>query len=192
MTAAKWWGAIAAALVLVFALPARSAPRQNFVIYTGAATDTTAAGMADSTLTPMFTAPYQRMLLELKPSRPCRVAIQIRDHGDSLSPTGAISLNDTTKTYVWPWKSFSIAAADSNSLNPDLVLPTSVVPSSNELVVTFAADGTQKWGSGRGRIIPLRGTDGQWYTGENTTIRLRVLSSSGVVTWKATLKCFGY
>ena len=184
--------AVAFLLGFVFIAVAHATDRQTFIIFSGAATDTTGIGMADSSSI-FFTRNFQRLYLYLKPSRPCRVAIQVREHGDTLGSSGAVANTDTSKTAVWGWRNF-ISASTTDSLQFKFpTLPASDAAGSNELIVSFPADGASKWGSSRAVWIPLRGLDGEWYWGENTSIRLRVLgASSGVVTWKAYLKGVGW
>lgn len=195
MTAAKRWAALAAVAMLLCAVSVHAQMRrQNFIITTGAATDTTAVGMADSSDI-LFTGPYERLYLDIKANRPCRIALAVYQMGDTLSPSGAVSNADTTKANVWPWfgdheLTQGAGVALDSLIYREVALPTSVAFASYEYVLVFTADGTAKWGSPRGRTIPLfRHRDGTWYWGEYTRIRWRVLGgAAGVVTVKATLK----
>ena len=186
-------GYIAFSLVTV----SRAETRGSFVIWTGAATDTSALYMADSSAT-FFTAPYQRLQLFLKPNKPCRVAIQVRSHGDSLSGSGVPALTDTSKTYAWSWRSLTnAAAADSavwiETLGAPAVPRSSSQQGQDEYVVDFREDAVatanKKWGGPRGKTIDLVKIDsGIPYWGPHTSIRVRVLGGSGVVTWTGSLQ----
>lgn len=165
--------------------------RRTFILATGVATDTTAVGMADSSVW-VPTAEYQRMFLEIKPNRPCRIAVAIYSSGDSLAPSSlsALTLSDTTKAFVWPWRNASATTADTLEYE-ETIAPTSVVPASYELPITFAALAAGKWGSPRGRRYAVRSPHtGEWYSGNFTRVRWRVLSAGGAVTF--TVKLHGY
>jgi hypothetical protein len=181
------------ALLALIATGASAVQRRSFVLFTGAATDTTATFCADS-VGPYYTGDCERLYLYLKPSRPCRVAIQVRSHGDSLSGSGTPALTDTSKTFVWGWKNWNVAGTTDTLTHTETAINAVVTNAgASEYAVTFYDNGaaaTGKWGGPRGVVIPLRGTDGEWYWGQNTSIRLRVLgpSPSGVVTWTASLQ----
>lgn len=189
----KWWMPIM--LLGLIATAATTYDRRNFIIFSGAATDTTGIYMADSS-TVFFTAASQQLWLYLKPNRPCRVAIQVRAHGDSTQVSGAVAYTDTTKSASWPWRGYVGGAGtllnttDSTSWN-ELTSPTSTAGGEDEMIYEFKDyDGTSllKWSGPRAKWIPLRQVDtGTFYWGEHTSIRLRVLFAGGVVTWKATL-----
>lgn len=196
MKAWKALGVIAA--LALWPLVAYAMDQKNYIIFnagTGepAGNDTTALGMADSSRI-LATRQYQRMYLHLMPNRPCVVAIQLTEHGDSLGPS--LSNADTSKTAVWPWRAISFAdsvritLAEGNN-------PSAAAPASDELFVVFQpSDVAQKWGVSRGKYIPLHGSDGAWYSGEFTRIRLRVIggvATGGTVRWtKAVLKCWAW
>lgn len=197
MSTWKWAAALLAATTLsLFALPAHAYDRRDWVIFDAstnepAGNDTTALGMADSSRI-IFTGSMQRLYLHLLPNRPCIVAIQVTEHGDTLGTSGAVSLGDTTKTAVWPWRSISFADSNRVVLS-DNNNPSAIAAGSDELTVVFQpSDVAQKWGVSRGKYIGLHGADGVWYTGENTRIRLRVIggvAAGGTVRWtKAVLK----
>jgi len=186
--------ALAVALGLCIALPAHAqVKRQTFPLYTGAAGDTTAVGMADSTAWKP-TASFQRMYLRLKPSRPCRVAIAVYEAAANDTASAFLSVPDTVNVMVWPWRGGSpvLAGADSLAFR-ETISPTSVTAGSYEMIYEFPADAAGKWQSPRGRIIALHSpATGEWFTGQFTRIRLRVLSASGVVTWSGQLKTWAW
>lgn len=188
MESGKRFAALAAAFMLV-ALPVVA--QQNTltrVLFAGSVNDTTAVGMADSTGI-IYTGQYDHLYLDLKPSRPCRLAILVKSHGDSLGPSGAVALQDTSKSFVWPWRTMSTAVNTDSLAYREANLPTAVQAGSEELILEFAADGVKKWSPPRGRVFPLRSPyDGTWYWSRYTTIRYRVLTAGGVVTMKAVLR----
>lgn len=201
MTTTRWMAALVAALLLFLALPAPShaqSARKTMRIWNGTAADTTAVGMADSTGSAnatgiLSTALYQRLYLRLKPNRPCRVAIQIREYG--ISDTANTSIpSDSTQGAVWSWRGFTqtLAAGLSDSLSLSrITTATSTVVASDELVINFPDDqavANGKWGGPRAIYLPLRNTDGAWYWGQYTNIRIRVLQAGGVVTWVGAVK----
>ena len=181
------------ALLLVAAL-SFAGDRKSIALFTGAAGDTTAVGMADSTGI-LDTSKLEHMFLHIKPSRPCRVAIQIRQHG--ITDTSGVSLRDSTQSASWPWRAY-VGAAGTLSTQTDstvwkeVTAPTSVVAGEDEMVIEFGdLDGTSglKWWGIRGKYIPIREVDtGAWYWARNTSIRLRVLTAGGAVTWTANLE----
>ena len=189
MSTSKWVAALFAVALICLAWPAQAQnARNSHVIWSGAATDTAAVGMADSSSI-FQTSKYQRMYLNLKPSRPCRLAIQIRGHG--LRDTTYYALADTVNTYVFPWKSYT-AAIDTTAFIQDTA-PTSVVASDNELVVEFQNTVASKWGDPRGLRIPLQRLDtGGWFWDKFTSIRVRVLSAGGVVVLTGSLEGVGW
>jgi len=157
-------------------------------LWSGAASDTTAVGMADSTGV-IGTAGYERMALWIKPSRPCRMAIQVRAHGSS--DTAGASLADTTSAASWPWRTFNFnsttAASDSITLRP-ATRPTSVQAGADEMIVEFPdMASSPAWGGPRGLYIQLVGVDGVPYMAPATSIRIRVLTGGGVVRTTAAL-----
>jgi hypothetical protein len=162
--------------------PTMVAPTGNdFVLWTGAATDTCAVGMADYTGY-LMTGKFQRLYLYLKLDKPASVAIQVRSHGKA--DTNFVTLQDSTDTFVWPFSPFvnagTTAGADTNSWT-DTPIPNRVQHSKSEAVfrMTQSLTGNNAWPSPRGGIvIPLRRRDGEWYWGKVTTIRVRVLASS--------------
>lgn len=192
----KTWLRIAMlALSVLLAGSVEATPtRKTFRLFTSAATDTTAVGMADSSAW-IPTANYEQMYLFLKPNIPCKVAIQIKTAGnsDTMAVAGQ-TWPDTASIGVWPWSAFTTTGgAGSDTLSViQTTLPTAVQAGSNELSVYFPQIGAAKWAGPRGLYIPLRGRDGEWYWGQYTSIRLRVLTAYGatgaVVTWTATLK----
>jgi hypothetical protein len=163
----------------------------------GAAGDTTACGMADSTDV-LPTANFQRLYLWLKPNRPCRVAIQIRTY--NLSDSAGYAPADSNDSAVWAWRASAgkagslTNAADSTSWI-DTDAPTSVVAGEDEMVYEFRDTGLAgKWNGPRGRWIPICKIDnGEWYWGKQTSVRLRVLATtvtaapSAVITWTGSL-----
>ena len=53
----------------------------------------------------------------------------------------------------------------------------------------FVGTSGLKWWGIRGKYIPIREVDtGAWYWARNTSIRLRVLTAGGAVTWTANLE----
>jgi hypothetical protein len=187
---------------------AEAVQRRAHVIWTGAATDTTAEGMADSSGV-FYTGDLQRMQLFIKPNKPCRLAIQIRSHGDSLVGSGTPAMTDSTKSYSWPWRSFNTLAghlndkADSTAwieIQGAAATPgTSVTASEDEFVMEFNADNvattSKKWVGPRGKTIDLVKVDsGIPYWGPNTSVRVRVLTSTaqGVVTLTGSLQGVSY
>lgn len=177
---------IVALLGLIATLPCEASGRVIRRLWTGAAGDTTAVGMADSTAF-VGTAAYRGLYLYLKPNKPCRVAIQIRSADSTLT--------DSTTTVSWAWRSYTGATgalnnqADSSAWI-ETTLPTSVLAGEDELVYEFREDtGVGKWAGPRGKSIALAKVDtGEWYWGMNTQIRIRVLASTaGIVTWTGAL-----
>jgi len=140
--------------------------------------------MADSSSF-IGTAQYQRLWLRLKPDKPCRVAIQV--------VTSDSTVADTTYQATWPWRAYTGAAGVLNNQADSTVWiettrPSSVVGGEDEMVYGFGIPLADVWAGPRGKDIAICKIDnGEWYSGQNTRIRLRVLSSSGVVTWTATL-----
>lgn len=187
MSKARWTAALFAAALIVlvgFAQPAHAFATKRMFLYTGAATDSTNDGMADSTDW-KGTSGCQRMFLYLKPNRFCRVAIAVYS-GDT---TGAAL--DTTNTAVFDFGGYNTTVAADSTTKDELLYPKADQAASYELTAGFPAAGVSKWGSPRGRLIPLRASDGTWYTGMTTRIRLRVISATGgVVLWTA--KLIGY
>lgn len=182
------WAAIAALAVCVSV--ASASQRRSHIMYTGAASDTTALWMADS-VGPYFTGDCERLYLYLKPDGPCRVAIQVRAHGDSISGSGTPALNDTTKTFAWAWGVTTASTVD--TLAYRYIKATQFTASTDEMVYTFLDNTSMVWGHGRGVVIPLRGRDGEWYWGQHTSIRLRVIgpavgAGGRTVTWTASLQ----
>ena len=180
--------------VLLAAATASAVSRRMIVLYTGAAGDTTAVGMADSTDI-LNTGDYQRLYLHLLPNKGCRVAIQIRQHG--ITDTSRASLPDSNNTCAWAWRAYNGAAGVLNNQADSttwlrITPPTAVIAGEDEMVYDFPDNEiAAKWGGPRGRYIPICKVDnGEWYWGRQTSIRLRVLNSAGgaVVTWKATLE----
>lgn len=190
MTASKWYAAIAATLLFALALPAHAQGvySKAFPLNFGTG-DTTAVGMADSSAY-VYTRTFQRMYLWLKPSRPCRIAISVYEAG--LVDTSTVVDPDTSRVSVWSWRgatNVTPGAQDSLVYREVAPNPTSVGFASYELVYEFPDNGTvaasRKWGSPRGRMIPIRSPiSGEWYSGHFTRIRVRVLSGGGVVTWQ--------
>lgn len=190
MTASRWIAAIAAVVLFGLALPAHAqGVYSKSIPLTFGTGDTTDVGMADSSAY-VYTRTFQRMFLWLKPSRPCRIAISVYEAG--LVDTSAVVDPDTSKVAVWPWRGATNVtpnATDSLVYREVAPNPTSVAFASYELVYEFPDNGTvaasRKWGSPRGRVIPIRSpVTGEWYTGAMTRIRVRVLSAGGVVTWQ--------
>lgn len=192
MTQARWFVALAAAATICLAMPSHAqVARKIESLYTGAATDTTAVGMADSTRW-FSTERFQRGYIYLKPNKPCRVAIAIYEGGasDTAMIVSGEFHPDTVSTSVWDWHGsswFTPSGVDSTVFN-ETIAPTSDAPASYELIKTFPAGAASKWGAPRGRWIALRASDGGWFWGMRCRIRLRVLSASGVVTWTARYK----
>lgn len=160
--------------------PTMVAPVGNdFVLWTGAATDSSAVGCADSTGY-LMTGKFERLYLYLKTSAPASVAIQVRSHGKS--DTNFVTLQDSTDTFVWPFNSITgngTAAGDTNTWVDNE--PNRVLAGKTEAVfrLTQSLTGGNAWHSPRGGIvIPLRRRDGEWYWGKVTTIRVRVLAST--------------
>lgn len=161
---------------------------RDFIHWTGAATDTTAVAMADSTVI-IPTAPFQRGYLYLKPSRACRLLITVKALGDSFAITGAVARTDSTKAAVWPWRGPVIPAgvADTSGTIPTF---KPFVDGSGDagsggsasLTVDFPAATAGKFATPRGLQIPLRGVDGTWYWGHHTQIVITVLMAGGTVT----------
>lgn len=163
---------------------------QTFLLHTGTGSsgDTTNAGSADSSrICP--TAKFQRCYLSFKASRPCRLAIMVKDvGGDSLS--SLVPGTDSTKASVWGWGAEEDLAAavgtgaDSIVARPRNPYPTSVVAGSEEYVIEFNENGASKWGEPRmfGPLPIKRSNGGGWYWGARTQIRWRVLSAGGAVT----------
>lgn len=170
------------AIVAAFALtsPAHAQTARKSWILTFGTGDTTAVGMADSTLF-KDTRLGQYMSLWLHPSRPCRIAIAVIE--GCMEDSSSMVSTDTSKVTVWPWTGAREFAADSLSMR-ETVGPTSVVAGSEELTYEFRAATAGKWGLPRGRWLALHSpVTGEWYRGSCTQIRVRVLSASGVVTW---------
>ena len=189
---------LACAAALVVAIPANGAVRCSSVLWTGAATDTTAVGMADSSAV-VFTGNCGRLYLWLKPSLACRVAIQVRAHGDSIAGSGAPALTDSTKAASWFWRAHVGAAATLNNTTDSTVwihitsAVSSVLAGEDEYVVHFVGDeAAVGWGGPRAKWIALAKVDnGEPYWGPHTSIRLRVLTADGVVTWTGSLQGYG-
>lgn len=199
MTTTRWMAALVALLMLFLALPSPAhaqVARRTFRLWTGTAADTTAVGMADSTGSGnatgvMSTALYQRLYLRIKPNRPCRVAIQVREYGISdTSNTSVPSDSSQGVAFIWKGPRIQTTGTDSTSLITNVVA-TSVQAGSDELVIEFPDDQATaggKWGGPRGKLIPICSSVGGWYWGQYTTLRVRVLSAGGVVTWIGSVK----
>ena len=190
----------ALAMVLCAGVAAAQVGFRSIVInLDGALGDTTGVGMADSSQW-MPTRKYQRMYLDLKPSRPCRVAIAVYEAAASDTATATTGFQsvgaalDTLNVVVWPWRGATNVTVGTDSLSVrELSAPTSVAAASYEMVYEFPADAAAKWGAPRGRKIALHSPiSGEWFSGDWTRIRLRVLSASGVVTWVGRLKGYGW
>lgn len=180
---------VALAVLLVCAWPDLSHAQSLKVykrIWTGAATDTTAVGMADSSGV-IFTGNCDRLYLYLRPSVACRLAIQVRTHIGTATDTAGVSLTDSLNTASWLWRQHVGAAgtvftATDSSTAINLTRSTSVVAGEDEYVVHFidnADDATAvKWEGPRGRYIALAKVDsGEPYWGRQTSIRVRVLAA---------------
>lgn len=192
----KWYAALLGVTLLVFIAalficpPAHAQVDRRSHILTFGLADTTAPGMADSSLF-KDTRKAQRMWIWMHPSRPCRVAIAVYEGG--IEDSSAVVDPDTSKVVVWPWSGAREFSADSLSQR-ETVGPTSVVAASYELTYEFPAAAAGKWGAPRGRWIALHSpVTGEWYTGSFTRIRERVLSASGTVTWiNPRLRCISW
>lgn len=180
MTTTRSLAALVAVWILLLSLPVYAqVDRKSYAVTLGTG-DTTAVGMADSTAF-KDTRKAQRAWIWLHPSRPCRVAIAITE--GCMEDSSAMTVVDTSKVVIWPWSGAREFAADSLSMR-ETIVPTSVVAGSYELVYEFQAAAASKWGSPRGRWIALHSpVSGEWYSGNCTQVRVRVLSASGVVTW---------
>jgi hypothetical protein len=192
VTNSRWWLALGALALLLAAWPVRAQTRVNYVLWDGDASDTTAVLNADSSSI-VFTGFAQRMVLSLKPSRPCTIALMVTEHGDSIGASSAPGLADSSKTVVWPWK--NAQGIDSLMVYRETLQPFFGQAANYEYVVVFPdINATASAHQGpRGRLIALKSpTTGEWYTGEHTRIRYRVLAAGGVVTMKGTLKCYGW
>src|SRR3990172_476739 len=159
--------------------------RRTHIITAGAATDTTAVGMADSSSI-IGTSQYQQMYLTIKPDRPCRMAVQVRKHGFRDTTAGAVELADSNNVAVWSWRdidqSGTGAAQDSVQLR-SITTAGSALAASDELVINFPDEqvGVTKWGSPRGKYIAILNSNAEWYEARRTSIRWRVLSGSAGV-----------
>lgn len=200
MTHTKWMSAIFAAVVFAVGLSCSTAHAQQsfrtFLLARGGTSDTTDVGMKDSSGTvPLFTRPFQRMYLDIKPSQACRVAISVKLCGDSLGGQGA-SAQDSSKCSTWNWgQELDIATTgDSAVARPRATLPTSVQGGSDEFIIEFNAAGVAKWNNPRGYTLPLKrmAGDGAWCTAEKVVIGWRVLSAAGVVTFTNRLRCYAW
>lgn len=163
--------------------------RIPLAMWTGATTDTTAVGMADST--GILETNYQQLWLYVQPDRACRVAVQIR-----TADTLGTSVSDTTQNAAFYWQSRNVTAAAAVDSVPSLAHPnfgTSVVAGDDEFIIEFPAILAGKWGGPRGVWIPIAKVDnGVFYWSRHSSIRLRVLTAGGVVTWKAGLEGVGW
>jgi hypothetical protein len=158
----------------------------SFVLWSGAAGDTTAVGMADSTAI-MDTHGLRHLGLMLKafwtPTATIltlRIAVQVRAH-----PTASA---DSVNTYPWAWTNVlnaTGATSDTVRVGQNLT-PDTVTPSSQELVVVFNQAGGN-WTTRSRVYIPLYNNQGTEYWAPFTSIRVRVLGGAGVATLWGTL-----
>lgn len=189
---------------LAVAAPAH-AGRWVYTLWTGATTDTTAVGMADSSGV-LSTLGATDMVLRLKPNYPCTIAVLIKTWGDSTTVSGAYAASpaafDTTKCSVWPWHGpilytasvgWGSAQVDSATYVQRGRAPTSVVAGSEEASFTFPVAAAGKWGYTRQIAIPLNDIwSGRPLRCGFVQVRYRVLTSiAGSMTPTATVTMTG-
>lgn len=154
--------------------------RDYVLSYDNIIADTTAVYMADSSAIYNTAAAGKLFLLVrvtgfgVTANAFAKLAFEVRTHS---SLTGA----DSVSTFIWDPTPRSQSTSESDSLTyGSTVAPTTFALTSTDIQAVLNSDlnVASKWGRPHTLVIPLVSTTGQWYWGEYTSIKYRVLASS--------------
>ncbi len=178
------WTVSLAALLALLAGPASA--QRSFTITNGAASDTTAVGMADSSAR-IGVSGFRLTGLAMKvfstgasAQTTTRIAVQIRWHKGGLSDSNSIvALLPVVRT-----SEGASATVDSVRTTGDALVASAVAPASTEFVVQFDRNGAL-WTPRFGKFIPFEKIYGGTIDNLDwVSVRWRVLGGPGVsTTW---------
>lgn len=143
--------------------------------------DTTAVGMADSSIV-IDVSGYRSLGLLIKATVPdsaavpfVRLAIQVRYHLNAASDSSSVFPLFLRETFT------ASATVDSNMTYGSATAPTAVAADPTEIVVVLTASSAvaSKWVVGPSACIPLITRTGAYAFIKDVSIRIRVLSVSG-------------
>ena len=166
--------------------------RDYVLAYDNIIADTTATYMADSSAI-YSTAAAGRLYLLVRvtgftggvASAFSKLGIEVRSHS---SLTGA----DSVTTFIWDPSPRSQSTSESDSLTyGSATAPNTATLTSTDIQAVLSSDMqvASKWGRPHTLVVPLVSTTGQWYWGEYTSIKYRVLAASNTpLTYTVSLR----